>query len=192
MWISVKIKLKSLLKDELNGIKACVKSDLSKAFPWKVWAPPFNRFGWVIFYASPVATIISLYILQGILFLVSVTLFLIFYWKLFLCLGHTLLYVLSRPILPIIDVMVRQSWVVLMLYSLYIPLRQIYIFLREGYWGSISVIDGLEPLLGSQIRLPPADWIGLHEVVFNFANSLNFGVFLFCIALWWFWLLSSE
>lgn len=72
-----------------------------------------------------------------------------------------------------------------MVFSLYIPLKQAYTYLREGHWESISVIDGLEPLLGSGIRVTPSDWVGLYEVIFNAADSLNFGVFLFGVAIFW-------
>lgn len=180
-----KEQLKSLLKHELGKLKSHAKSNFHDSFPWKSWRPPFDRLGWVLFFISPPAVFISLHTVNATSFLIFTTLFLIFYWKLFLCTLITLLYALSRPFYPVLYVSGRYLWIALMTYSLYIPLNQAYTYLREGYWNSNSVIDGLEPLLGSDIRAAPSDWVGLYDIIFNTADSLNFGVFLFGIAIFW-------
>ena len=180
-----KEQLKSLLKGELSKLKSHAKNSLHDSFPWKTWRSPFDKLGWALFLISPPATFISLHTANAITYLTFITLFLIFYWKLSFCMLHSFLYALSRVFYPVLYVSGRYLWIPLMVFSLYIPLKQAYTYLREGHWESISVIDGLEPLLGSGIRVTPSDWVGLYEVIFNAADSLNFGVFLFGVAIFW-------
>lgn len=180
-----KEQLRTLLKDELSKLKLHAKNSLHDSFPWKAWRSPFDKLGWALFFISLPATLISLYTVNATPFLVFTTLLLIFYWKLSFCMLHTFLYALSRPLYPVLYVSGRYLWIALMVFSLYIPLKQAYTYLREGHWYPNSVIDGLEPLIGSDIRVPPNDWVGLYDIIFNAADSLNFGVFLFGIAIFW-------
>ena len=163
-----------MINIELSKIKLFLKAHFKGCFFWQSWLFPLNKLGWMIFLISPLAALASIVLLDGAP-LISFTLFVIFYSRIFFFLF----------IYPIFHIIGYYFWLIPLLYAPFVFVEQVLVYLKKGYWVSVSTIDGLERVLGPQVRTKPDDWIGLHEIIFKVADLFHLSIFLLGVSFLW-------
>lgn len=173
-----------MINIELSKIKLFLKAHFKGCFFWQSWLFPLDKLGWAIFLISPLAALASVVLLDGAP-LISFTLFAIFYSGIFFFAATLFMY-------PIFHIIGYYFWLIPLLYAAFVFVEQVLVYLKKGYWVSVSTIDGLEGVLGPQVRTKPDDWIGLHEIIFKVADSLHFSLFLLGVSFLWLYLLNEH